>query len=237
MTHRDIAVTMRAHAWGMAPRDATALSPSDKPLLRGVSHEVAAAFALGGGISLGVAAPPGLASLGAAVYGAALTALFAISALYHRPQWSTPWRMVMRRIDHAAIFLLIAGTYTPFCLLPGVQGGTALLALVWTGALAGVVLSVAWPKAPKWLLAVLCIALGWVVIPVLPALRQAVGVQGLTLMLIGGVLYTAGAIVYARRSPDPFPRVFGYHEIFHALVIAAAICHFAAVAGVVQQIR
>jgi len=221
----------------MAPPTASAQAAPDKPLLRGVSHEVAAVFALGGGLSLGYAAPPGLASLGAAVYGAALTALFTISALYHRPRWSVSWRMVMRRLDHAAIFLLIAGTYTPFCLLPAVRGGSLLLALVWSGALAGIVLSVAWPKAPKWLLAVVCIALGWVVVPVLPALELAIGWQGLTLLVVGGVLYTAGAIVYARRRPDPFPSVFGYHEIFHALVIAAAVCHFAAVAGVVHEIR
>ncbi len=208
-----------------------------KPLLRGVSHEVAAGFALGGGISLGVAAPSGLASVGAAIYGAALTALFTISALYHRPSWSVPWRMLMRRLDHAAIFLLIAGTYTPFCLLPGVEGGALLLTLVWAGAIAGVVLSVAWPRAPKWVLAALCIGLGWVVVPVLPALKLAIHESGIALLLLGGVLYTAGAIVYARKRPDPAPRVFGYHEIFHALVIAAAVCHFAAVAGAVQQIR
>jgi hemolysin III len=112
-----------------------------------------------------------------------------------------------------------------------------LLSLVWGGAIAGVVLSVAWPRAPKWVLAVLCIGLGWIVVPVLPALKQAIHAQGIALLLLGGVLYTAGAIVYARKRPDPAPRVFGYHEIFHALVIVAAACHFAAVAGVVQQIK
>lgn len=229
-------MTEGAHPRGMNTSTPTAVA-SGKPLLRGVSHEVAAGFALGGGISLGLSAPPGLASLGAAIYGACLTALFTISALYHRPSWSTTWRMIMRRFDHAAIFLLIAGTYTPFCLLPGVEGGALLLSLVWGGAIAGVVLSVAWPRAPKWVLAVLCIGLGWIVVPVLPALKQAIHAQGIALLLLGGVLYTAGAIVYARKRPDPAPRVFGYHEIFHALVIVAAACHFAAVAGVVQQIK
>jgi hemolysin III len=142
----------------------------------------------------------------------------------------------MRRLDHAAIFLLIAGTYTPFCLLlPG--GGRALLAFVWAGALAGMAFSVVWPLAPKWLMAALSVALGWAVVPVLPALRTAIGTGGLALLLAGGLAYTAGAVVYATRRPDPFPRVFGYHEVFHALVVVAAVCHYVAVEGVVGALR
>lgn len=203
-----------------------------KPLLRGVSHEVAAAFALAGGVALVRAAPGPVAAVAAGVYGLTLTSLFGISALYHRPRWGARARLVMRRLDHAAIFMLIAGTYTPFCLLlPG--GGRALLAFVWAGATAGMLVSVLWPLAPKWLMAVLCVALGWAVVPVLPSLRVAIGGGGLGLLLAGGLAYTFGAIVYATRRPDPFPRVFGYHEVFHALVVVAAVCHYVAVAGVV----
>jgi hemolysin III len=210
--------------------------PPQKPLLRGVSHEIAAAFAVAGWVVLVRTAPGPRAVLAAAVYGLALTAQFAISALYHRPRWGTRARLVMRRLDHAAIFMLIAGTYTPFCLLlPG--GGRALLAGVWTAAVAGMVLSVAWPLAPKWLMAALTVGLGWVIVPLLPSLHGAIGSRGLWLLGGGGVAYTVGALVYATRRPDPFPRVFGYHEVFHALVILAAACHYLAVSGVVGAIR
>jgi hemolysin III len=203
-----------------------------KPLLRGVSHEVASVFALVGGVLLLRDAPGPRAALAAGIYGAALTAQFGVSALYHRRRWGDRARLVLRRLDHAAIFLLIAGTYTPIgLLLPGTQA-RMLLAVVWAGAAAGVALSIAWPYAPKWLVAALCVALGWAVVPVLPALRLAVGPSGLALLVAGGAAYTVGALVYATRRPDPFPQVFGYHEVFHALVIVAAACHYAAVAGV-----
>jgi hemolysin III len=209
----------------------------EKPLLRGVSHEVAAAFALAGWVALVRTAPGPRAAFAAAVYGLALTAQFCVSALYHRPSWGIRARMVMRRLDHAAIFLLIAGTYTPVCLLLPAAGGRLLLALVWAGALAGMIFSVVWPMAPKWLLALLGVGLGWAVVPMLPALRSAIGPGGLALLLAGGLAYTLGAIVYATRRPDPLPRVFGYHEVFHALVIVAAACHYLAVAGVVVALR
>ena len=207
----------------------------EKPLLRGVSHEVAAAFAAAGWLALVRAAPGPRAAFAAAVYGLALTAQFGVSALYHRPAWGTRARLVMRRLDHAAIFLLIAGTYTPVSLL--LPGGRLLLALVWAGALVGMILSVLWPLAPKWLMAALAVALGWAVVPMLPSLRAAIGAGGLALLLAGGVAYTVGAFVYASRRPDPFPRVFGYHEVFHALVIVAAVCHYAVVASVLGALR
>ncbi|MBK9516639.1 MAG: hemolysin III family protein [Anaeromyxobacter sp.] len=212
--------------------DPTASAPP-KPLLRGVSHEIAAAFAVAGWVALLQAAPGPRALAAAAVYGLALTAQFAVSALYHRPRWGTRARLVMRRLDHAAIFMLIAGTYTPFGLLLPDGAGRGLLVAVWIGALAGMVLSVAWPLAPKWLMAVLTVGLGWMIVPMLPALHGAIGAGGLWLLGGGGVAYTVGAVVYATRRPDPFPRVFGYHEVFHALVILAAVLHYVAVAGVV----
>lgn len=214
---------------------AASTAEHEKPLLRGVSHEIAVAFALAGWIALVREAPGPRAVFAAAVYGLALTAQFGVSALYHRPDWGTRARLVMRRLDHAAIFLLIAGTYTPVSLL--LPGGRLLLALVWAGALAGMILSLLWPLAPKWLMAALAVALGWAVVPMLPSLRAAIGTGGLALLLAGGVAYTVGAFVYASRRPDPFPRVFGYHEVFHALVIVAAVCHYAVVASVLGALR
>jgi hemolysin III len=208
-----------------------------KPLLRGVSHELAAGAALVGWILLAARAASTAAAVAAHVYGASLFALFAVSAAYHRPNWPPRARAVMRRLDHSAIFLLIAGTYTPMCLLLGGTTGWTLLAAVWVGAALGVLQSVFWAKAPKWLVAALAVALGWAVVPTLPTLWAALGGGALSLLLAGGLAYTAGAVVYARRRPDPFPRVFGYHEVFHALVIAAAVCHYAVVAGAVGSIR
>lgn len=204
-----------------------------KPLLRGVSHEIAAFAALAAWIGLTAAAPSPRARLAAGVYGATLVALFTVSALYHRPTWAPRARLLWRRLDHSAIFLLIAGTYTPFCLLLGGTVGTALLAVVWIGAAAGVVQAVAWPTAPKPLVAVVYVALGWVVVPVLPVLRLQLGPVFIGLLAAGGIAYSLGAAVYALRRPDPFPRVFGYHEVFHALVVAAAVLHFVVAARAV----
>lgn len=213
------------------------VAPPQKPLLRGVSHEIAAGLALAGAVVLAVLAPGVRARIGAAVYGASLVTLFTVSATYHRPAWGPRARMLMRRLDHSAIFLLIAGTYTPLCLLLGGATGHRLLAGVWVGALLGVIQSVAWPRAPKPLVAALAVALGWAVVPMLPTLSGVVGAAGMVLLGGGGALYTLGAVIYATGKPDPFPRVFGYHEVFHALVIAAAAMHFAVVAGAVQAIR
>jgi hemolysin III len=212
-------------------------APPQKPLLRGVSHEIASGLALAGWVVLAVTAASAAARTAAMIYGASLFALFAVSATYHRPTWSPRARLVMRRLDHSAIFLLIAGTYTPFCLLMGGRQGRVLLAVAWTGAALGVLQSVFWVKAPKPLIAVLYVVLGWVIVPVLPAMRASLGGVGLGLLAGGGLAYTVGAVVYATRRPDPFPRVFGYHEIFHALVVVAAVCHFAAVASVLGAIR
>ncbi len=212
---------------------ASAERGDDKPLLRGVSHEIAAGVALAGWIALALIAHSARARAAANVYGASLFALFAVSALYHRPTWAPRARLAMRRVDHAAIFLLIAGTYTPFCLLLGGTAGRALLAVVWAGAVLGIAQSIAWPRAPKPLVATVYVLLGWIVLPVLPALRAALGPIALALLAAGGIVYSLGAAVYAVGRPDPFPRVFGYHEVFHAMVIAAAALHFAVVARAV----
>lgn len=202
-----------------------------KPKLRGVSHSWAFFAALIAGGALVVTAPDGRATLAAAIYAGSLAALFGISALYHRVDWRPATRRWMRRLDHSAIFLLIAGTVTPFLLL--VLSGpfaTALLIAVWAGALAGIVVELIWVDAPKWATTIVYLSVGWIGAIGFPAITIEAGIVAGVLIAVGGMLYTAGAIVYARQRPDPNPAVFGYHEIFHVLVIAAAVVHFAAVA-------
>ena len=220
--------------WGMAQ---SAASLRQKPLLRGVSHEVAAFIAALGAVALVSAAPSTRAAIAASVYGATLTTLFTMSALYHRRNWSRPAYLLMRRFDHSAIFLLIAGSYTPLCLVLGGRLGYSLLAVAWAGAALGVLKSVFWQSAPRPLMAALAVGLGWVVVPVLPQLYRAVGAGALLLLLAGGLAYSLGALIYVLKRPDPSPAVFGYHEIFHVLVIVAAGCHYAVMSGAVAAIR
>ncbi len=208
----------------------------EKPRLRGVSHQVAAVVALVAGIFLVRSAATGRGALAAAIYAGSLTALFTISATYHRPNWSPAARARMRRLDHSAIFLLIAGTYTPFCVLLDSPSGRTLLWVVWCGAAIGMLRAIFWVNAPNVFIAVSYLLLGWVVIPWWPSLRTVFTSRELSLLAAGGAAYSAGAIVYALRKPDPFPTVFGYHEIFHALVIAAAGRHFAAVAEAIAKL-
>jgi hemolysin III len=216
---------------------AIGVQPRQKPILRGVLHEVAAFGALSAWIGLVAAAPAGPGRAAGSVYGASLFVLFAASALYHRPNWPPRARLVMRRIDHSAIFLLIAGTYTPFCVVLGGRQGRTMLAVAWGGALLGLLRAIFWPRAPRPLAAGAYVLLGWVVLPVLPSLWAALGVGPMALLALGGLLYTIGAVIYAARRPDPFPRVFGYHEVFHALVVGAAACHFVVVAAALRVIR
>ncbi len=215
---------------GMGPSEIP--SPA-KPLLRGVLHEVAAFVAAVAGAILFFRASGARARAGALVYGLSLVTLLAVSATYHRKNWSDRVRAIWRRLDHSAIFLLIAGTYTPLSFLLGSRLGWIFLGIVWGGAVLGIVMSIAWVKAPKALVAVVCVLLGWAAVPLLPALKAALGTSAVVLLATGGVVYSLGAAVYTLRRPDPFPKVFGYHEIFHALVVAAAVCHFAVVARAV----
>ena len=205
---------------------------SGKPRLRGVSHEWAFFVSLPLGLGLVISAPSGRAALAAGIYALSVALLFGASALYHRISWaSEAARRWMRRVDHSMIFVLIAGTYTPFALL-ALDGtlATAILIAVWVGAGAGIVMSLVWPDAPKWLLAVVYVALGWVAIAAFPAMLDRLGITAMVMVGVGGALYTAGAVIYATRRPDPSPTVFGYHEIFHALVIGAAALQYAVVA-------
>ena len=174
----------------------------------------------------------------ASIFAFSVAACFGVSALYHRVTWTPPARRWMRRLDHAGVYLLIAGTYTPVSLLV-LHGdwGRVILVIIWAGALAAIILKVAWTDAPTWVAAAIGLALGWVAVVALPQLIHRLQPSALTLLIAGGLLYTAGAIVYARRKPDPVPAVFGYHEVFHALTIAAAACQNVAIAVFVIRPR
>jgi hemolysin III len=202
-----------------------------RPRLRGVFHQYAFFLSIGLGALLISGASGASERASAIVFAAALAAMFGVSALYHRLTWQPRARRWMRRLDHTAIYLLIAGTYTPFVLL-ALSGAWrwTLLPIVWGGALVAIVFKLAWIDAPKWLDAAIGMSLGWIGIVALPPLWAHSGALGVGLLALGGVLYTVGAVIYAARRPDPAPAVFGYHELFHLFVIAAAACQYAAVA-------
>ena len=207
----------------------TTLAP--KPQYRGMLHLVAFPVSLVTGALLLIAVADDPAERWAClVYTAATAILFGVSALYHRGHWEPALRARLRRLDHSNIFLMSAGTYTPLCI--ALLEGTAqrvVLAVVWTGALAGIVFRVAWLAAPPWVYTPFYVALGWVAVTVLPALAQAGGTAVIALMIAGGLAYSAGGVVYALRRPDPSPAVFGYHELFHTGTIIGFACHYLAV--------
>ncbi len=206
----------------------------ERPRLRGVFHQYAFFVAVLAGAVLVLVADAGRERLAMLIYAVALAAMFGVSALYHRVTWrSASVRKWMRRLDHSTILLLIAGTYTPFALL-AFDGalGTAVLIAVWSGAAAGLVLNLLWIDAPTWVTAAVYITLGWVGAVAVPEL-VGFGIAPAVLVFVGGALYTVGAVTYALKRPNPIPAVFGYHEIFHLLVIGAAITHFVAIAAFV----
>jgi hemolysin III len=210
-------------------------TPVAKPKLRGVSHEVAFFVSPVVWVVLLSAAPTPGARVAVAVYAAALTGLFGVSALLHRRHWSPRARLWMRRADHSMIFLTIAGTYTPVAALTlPRRTATAMLVVVWAGALIGVAARLVRRRpAPKRLAAIPYVGIGWVALAVMPQLLARLGVAGVVLLVGGGACYTAGAVTFARQSPNPRPAVFGYHEVFHVLVLAGAALHFAAIRFVV----
>ena len=206
-----------------------------RPRLRGVFHEWAFFAALAAGAMLVVIADGALATFSSWIYAAALAAMFGASALYHRFPWKNAARRLWaRRLDHSMIFVFIAGTYTPFALL-AFDGRTqwVVLVMVWSGAVLGLLLELVWIDSPRWLSAVAYLAVGWVGVLALPQMFSGVGVAGAVLLMVGGGLYTLGAVIYATEWPNPFPRTFGFHEIFHLLVVAAAATQFVAVSLVV----
>jgi len=202
-----------------------------KPRLRGVFHQWAAVVAVPLGIALGLQAKTGRGTLSAALFAASVVLMFTASGLYHRPTWTPVWRSWLRRLDHAGIYLLIAGTYTPIGLIVlRDDWRDVVLAVVWSGAAAALVLKFVWPTAPKWTAAVAGVSLGWVGVVVFPQLISRAGLTCGLLVLAGGLCYTVGAVVYSFKFPNPRPAVFGYHELFHVLVIAAVAFQYAAIA-------
>ncbi len=204
-----------------------------KPRLRGRLHQYAFFVALvSGAVLCSIAAiRPGIAPLpSCAIYSVTVCGLFGISALYHRRSWTERGYQIMRRLDHSMIFIFIAGTYTPFCvLLLTPEKATLMLGLIWAGALGGVALKSIWPHLPRWLGAPLYLALGWGAVAIMPDVLHRGGVTVLVLLAVGGVIYSAGAVFYALRRPNPWPAVFGHHEFFHACTLLAAISHHVAI--------
>jgi len=202
------------------------------PVLRGRLHQHTVWFSLAAAAALIAFAPAGTARVVAVIYGIGLNALFIASALYHRWPPASRWKPILRRVDHCVIFVFIAATYTPVAaLVLEPPSSTIVLVSVWAGAALGVVFSLAWIDAPRLAVALAYIGVGWVIVIALPEIFGDVGALPTGLFLAGGLLYSGGAVVYARQRPDPWPRVFGFHELFHALVIAAAVLHFVAMAG------
>jgi hemolysin III len=202
-----------------------------KPRLRGVSHEYAFFISVGCGVALILAASDGRARVAAAIYAVAVSALLGTSALYHRVTWRPTARRWMRRLDHSMIFMMIAGTYTPVALL-ALKGtlATTILIVLWCGAFGGVIFKLLWIDAPKWLFASVYCLLGLVTAAVFGELPAAIGWLGVSGLALGGLLSLIGAVVYTSGRPNPWPKVFGYHEIFHALVIVAAGLQYAVIA-------
>jgi hemolysin III len=205
-----------------------------KPRARGWIHLVSAIVAVVAGASLIAVAWPlagPKAGLATFVYVGSVVGMFTVSAIYHRVTWETARaRIWMKRLDHSMIFVLIAGTYTPFALLAMPHdAGVLVLYIVWGGALAGVLLKMCWPTAPRWVGVPLYLLLGWVAAFYVAAIMHAAGVAAMVLLAVGGALYSVGGILYALRWPDPWPRTFGYHEFFHACTAVAAVCHYIAI--------
>jgi hemolysin III len=201
-----------------------------KPKLRGWLHAGTTPLALAAGIVLVVLAPTAPSRASSTVFAVTALLLFGTSAVYHRGTWSPKVRILLKRLDHSNIFLIIAGSYTPFAvvLLPHDKARTLLL-IVWSGAIAGVLFRVFWTGAPRWLYTPVYVALGWVAVIYLPAFLSRGGVAVLVLIVVGGALYSLGAVVYGLKRPDPSPRWFGFHEVFHAFTIAAFVAHYVAV--------
>jgi hemolysin III len=207
-----------------------------KPLLRGWLHLVCFFLAIPAGVAVILLADGGRARVGAAVYAVGMVALFGVSGSYHRGRWSAAARRRMQQLDHATIFVMIAGSYTPLCLV-ALQGWVApvMLAAAWIGATVGIVLAFRGGRRSRVAKGILYIALGWISVVATPQLVSHLDLRELVLIAVGGVLYTVGAVFLATRWPDPFPRVFGYHEVWHVLVVAAVVCHFVAIASVVDS--
>jgi hemolysin III len=201
------------------------------PRLRGMTHLVAFLVAAPVGVALVLHAESGVAQGGAGVFATSVVLMLGVSILFHRREWTPQRKRWIRFLDHTSIYVLIAGTYTPFALLVLDDGWRLpILAVVWGGAALATAARLLWPDAPAWVVAATCVALGWVSVVALRQIVERIGVGATALLVAGGIAYTAGAIVYARRRPDPFPDTFGYHEVFHALVLVALACQYVTIA-------
>jgi hemolysin III len=216
-----------------------------KPRLRGWLHLGTAPATLAAGVVLVALSPTAATRLGSAVYAVCSVLLFTVSAIYHRGRWSPRVDALLQRFDHASIFLLIAGTYTPFCvlLLRGADR-VVMLSVIWSGALLGMAFRVLWLGAPRWLYTPICIGLGWAAVFFIPQFAEGahrlgvgLGVAVLALIAVGGALYTVGGVVYGFRRPDPWPRWFGFHEVFHTCTILAFVTHYVGVSLATYSLR
>jgi hemolysin III len=201
-----------------------------RPLLRGYIHVAAFVIALGACTALIMNSHGLTALISNTIYSITLIGLYAVSALYHCPTWGYRHYLSMRRVDHAAIFILIAGTATPVCLI-GLNNpaGIHLLSIIWSFAIIGIIIVTRWSHSPKWVRAVLYVAAGWIAICYLPELKSALTLLNFWLLIIGGIIYTIGALVYASKRPDLYPRIYGYHEVFHTLVVIASALQFSVI--------
>jgi len=239
MVPDDVSIPQRAaersHEMGEQARE---VIDEVKPRLRGWLHAASAPLTLAAGIVLVVLSPTAATRVGSSVFAATALVLFTVSGIYHRGTWSPPVWAFLRRFDHANIFLLIAGSYTPFTLLllEGTER-TVLLSVAWTGAALGVLFRVFWADAPRWLYTPIYIALGWAAVFFAADFAASAHASVLTLMVVGGGLYTIGGVVYGLRRPDPSPRWFGFHEVFHTLTIAAFVTHYVGVSIATYSLR
>ena len=211
-------------------RHSLSVKPLQKPLLRGWFHQESFFVALGAGIMLVLKGSSDTAIFAALVYVIGLLLLFGVSATYHRPQWQQKQRAFMKRLDHSAIFIFIAGSMTPIALLGLPQSeGEHLLTVIWIVTLAGTLQSVFWVKAPKWVTALLYVIAGWLIFPYMPQLQVSLSPVDVGLIMAGGIVYTVGAVFYALKRPQLRIEIFGYHELFHVLTVIAAALHFAVI--------
>ncbi len=210
------------------------MTPLVKPRLRGIPDVLGVIVAFPAVIFLIHYAAPGLPTVASAVYGASLIVLLSASATYHTPHWPRPILLWLKRVDHAAIFVLIAGTYTPVCLLllPKTLGFT-VLTVTWIVAAIGILISLLWPTAPRAITVPMYLGVGWAIVPWTGDIFAAAGPSGLALMGAGGLFYTIGALTYMKRWPNPLPKTYGYHEVFHTFMLTAAACHMVFVWGIV----
>ena len=206
------------------------LSPQ-RPMLRGVSHVCAAIAAMLGAPLLLLVADSPRAYVGGAIFAASLILLYSTSAAYHRIAWTPLFRAIISRLDHSMVLVLIAGTYTPFCLVVlNNAWGITMLSVVWGIAGAGILLNLAWPATPRWLRVTFYVTLGWLGLATAAELAARLAAAPLALLVLGGVLYTLGGVIYAVGKPDPWPRVFGHLEVFHLLIIAGSVLHYSLIA-------